>query len=244
MRRNALLLTSATAALLYAAGVHAQGAPEPEPRPSRISPVDPRLVSPPVPMVVPRPGPAAPVRPEERYPAVTTAQMVEGARLCMAAVSPRDEVQPQLLLRDGWSWTPSRQMSYSGGSYEIVRYFKNGRAIELSDYGFMVICQAAGRIDSLDQFDQFRSALIEALGARPIGDIARLAPLAEQTLNSRPDMPLADVLIVGDYRLEVFARDETIRPPRVPVEQTVHTIVISSSALPLEYQSPGQGTPP
>src|SRR6478672_9973147 len=98
--RNALLLVASGAALLCGAVTlaHAQ-----EARPNRISPVDPRLVSPPPMRMLGRPA-EPPARP------VTMAEFVDGARLCMGAVSLQFDVHPRILTDAGWSFMRPREI--------------------------------------------------------------------------------------------------------------------------------------
>jgi hypothetical protein len=225
------LLAGAGAALLFGAGAPAlaQDAPDQEVRPSRISPIQPGLMSPPAPRLVPRPG--APSRDDGPGELATMAGFVEGARLCMAAVSPQFEVRPRILTDEGWAFMAPRQVSLLGRSYEMVQYSKGGRAIALMDDGSQVVCRLLGRVEDLAQLSQVRESLIAGLGAVPIDEAPGLETLVAGMRRAVPQADFANILIAGGYSLEL-AREE-----RNVGVQAMRVIIVTSMPLPAQFQT-------
>lgn len=226
--RNVLLLTSASAALLLGASatVLAQTpAPEPQARSGRISPVDPRLVSPPSPMAVP--APAAPARP------VTMTDFVEGARLCMNAVSLQFDVRPRVLTDAGWAFSAPRQITFLGRPYRMVQYDKGNRSIALMDDGTQVVCRLIAAVEDLTQISQVRAALIAGLGAVQVDQVPGLEALAAGIRGHAPEANLANVLVVGGYSVELGADQRNLGTPPRPYR----VILVTSVPLPPQFQS-------
>jgi hypothetical protein len=228
--------TLLAAAALFAAGAPAlaQDAPDQEVRPSRISPRQPGLVSPPQPTLVP--GAVAPPRDDGPGALITMPGLAEGVRLCMAVVSPQYDVRPRILTADGWAFTEPRRRPDGQMSYETIQFFKNDRVIALLDYGSLVICRSGGRIENAQQLGRIRASLIEALGAVPIGDVPGLAPLAARIRTNAPQTDLANVLIAGDYSLEISVGEAPLGGRATPSSQTIHLVMVTSIPLPVEFR--------
>jgi hypothetical protein len=245
LRKNALFLTSAGAVLLCGAGaaVLAQGARNGETRQSRISPERLDETGPPVIRTVPVPAPTPTTKPvkrsleEELGDPVTPAGMVEGAQLCMTVVSPQFDIRSRLLVDRGWGYTSPRQMSNGQSSFEFIQFLKGERTIALQDYGPMVVCRVIGRIDRMDKLREVRASLIEALGAVPVTDVPRLEALTARYRRGSPQADLANVLIAGDYTLEITALERNLGELATPSIQTVQMVMIESIPLPAEFQS-------
>ena len=221
--RNALLLAASGAALLCAGGTlaHAQ-----EPQPSRISPIDPRLVSPPPSRMIGRPA-EPPARP------VTMDEYVEGTRLCMSAVSLQFDVRPRTLTSAGWAFSAPRQISFLGQPYQMVQYDKGRRTIALMDNGSRVVCRLIAPVEDLAQIRQVRAALTASLGAVRVDQVPGLEALAAGIRGHAPEADLANILIVGGYSVELGAEQRNLGTPPRPYR----VVIVTSVPLPPQFQS-------
>jgi hypothetical protein len=246
--KKLLFRLNASAALLCVGTfVHAQETPDNEAQQSRISPEhrEPGApVSPPVLRAEP-PRMSTP-RPDEHSlkdalaKSVTAEGFIEGVRLCMAAVSPRFDVHPQVLSSAGWAYTSPQRVPSERGTIEAVQFFKDQRVIALQDYGKLVLCAVAGRIEKLDQMYKIRAALIDTLGAVPIDKVPRLRALVAHTRANAPQTDFSNVLIAGDYSLEIFGQQRDLGKMATPSIKTISMVKVTSAPLPAEFQSYAQ----
>ena len=245
LRGNAPFLACAGAALLCNSGIaaYAQDAPKGDRQQSRIYPHEPKD-GPPAITVVPTPPPVVATRPAERSleeklgDPVTTAELVEGTRLCMATVSPQFEVNPHVLADDGWGYTSPRREHDGQRSFEFVQYVKDDRTIALLDYGSIVICRVVGRVANADEVGPLRASLIEAFDAVPITDLPKLEAVMARLRRNSPQVDLANVLVTGDYSFEIEEGERDLGELATPSIRSFHALMVTLVPLPQEYRSP------
>jgi hypothetical protein len=192
---------------------------------------------------VPLPSPTPTAKPVERTleeelgDPVTPAGMVEGAQLCMTVVSPQFDVQSRRLVDRGWGYTSPRQMSNGQGTFEFIQFLKDDRTIALQDYGPVVVCRVIGRVEKAEKLSEVRASLIETLGAAPVTDIPRLEALAARYRRGSPQANLANMLVAGDYTLEITALERDLGELATPAIKTIQVVMIESLPLPAEFRA-------
>jgi hypothetical protein len=82
--------------------------------------------------------------------------------------------------------------------------------------------------------------LIEALRAVPLDDMPRLAPLAARLSRLAPQTVRANLLVAGDYTLELTVQERTVASPAGTPPRTYRAVMVESLPLPPQYQSHAQ----
>lgn len=234
MPKAPLSLALTSAALLCGALAHAQDG-EGRARPSRIAPDLGIAPPPPIPIARPR----EPV-PEILPPPASNSDLVATAGKCLDLVSPDFEVRPEILFKNGWSFTKPRRQGSGPGSYEFVQYDKDDFTIALLDFGSVVLCRAGGLIAGEEQVASLRAALIETLRATPIENTPGMDGYISAIKRDAPETDLDNVLIAGDYMLEIMSqtRDTSGFAEGSPPFFTM--VMVSSVPVPAQFRSSAQ----
>jgi hypothetical protein len=166
------------------------------------------------------------------------AGFADATRMCMTVVSPQFEVQASLLPTAGWSWFQPRQVQIGAQTYEMVQYSKGGISLVLLDGGALVICRVVGEVEGPAQLNEVRAALIERLGAVPVENVPRLAAYTDRVRQGAPQTVLANLMIAGDYTLELTLRERPRAATETAPAGTVRAVMIESVPLPPQFRSP------
>lgn len=244
LRKLAFLLASAGAALVSCASTSAcaQDVPAPQTNQSRIYPHPPENGIPmPIPSVSRPPQPAPR---EDNWSSATTSELVNSMRLCRATVSPHFEVQPRVLAEDGWGYTMPRREQNALGNFESVRYYKNHLTLGLLDFGQIVLCRVVARIADIEQLNELRVELASELGAIPLRDAQGMEAYVDIVSRNRSDAELMNIMIVGDYSLELAIQAVDASNMGLSDESTVTIILLTSAPLPIQFQSGAQSSTP
>lgn len=185
-------------------------------------------------MAVPAPRGTRP--PAEDDGPLSAAEFAETTRLCMSVVSPSFEVRPELLTRTGWAWFQPRQVPMGQQTFQMVQYSKDRRSIALLDNGSLVVCRVVGGVENADKLRDVRAALTRTLGAIPLDDIPRLAPLAVRLRSQAPQIDHANLLVAGNYSLELSFRERTSAGTADTPPRTYRMVMVESVPLPQQFQ--------
>lgn len=173
-----------------------------------------------------------------RMPRLTSSnEMVQNVQKCMAVVSPEMVVDARILRDEGWSHTVPVRKENATGTFEKVEYLKDDVMIALIDMGPVVACRAAGWIAKPSELSEIRSAMVQELAAVPLNKVKALEDLSSLIAQRMPQSDQANVLIIGNYTVEITAQTINLTQLKISTPDTATMIMLTSTPLAPEYQA-------